>query len=87
MGVSVDSQEDSSRLVTRLELGFPLLSDPGRSAIAAFGVNDLEQEIALPAAFVVSAENAHVLWSYIGDNPRDRPTIEQIIEVVERQTP
>ena len=37
-GVSVDSSESHEKFINKYELPFPLLSDPGRELVVAYGV-------------------------------------------------
>ena len=83
MGISVDDQGKNAALADKLDLGgrVPLLADPQRSAIRAYGVEDTDNEISLPATIVIDAEGA-VRWIYVGDNPRDRPSVEEVLAAV-----
>jgi len=84
VGISADSQEAAAELAQRLELPFPLLSDPPREVISAFGVADRSNEIAVPAVFVVSRDG-EVLWRYVGESPPDIPALEQVLAVLQRE--
>lgn len=83
VGISADSRDESRELAGRLELPFPLLSDPQRQVIASYGVADRNSEIAVPAVFVISREK-QILWRYIGENPPDIPTLDQVVAVLEQ---
>ncbi len=81
--ISVDAPEVSAKLASELAadggpLGFPLLSDPSRAAVKAFGVHDAEHDIALPAVLILG-ERGEVAWKHVGDGILDRPEEDAII--------
>ena len=80
--ISADGPETSAEFAERLGLPFPLLPDPPRHVISAYGVEDRTNEIAVPAVFIVS-QDGMVRWSYIGENPADSPSIDAILAIVE----
>ncbi len=81
--ISVDPPEDSAALAQRLGLGFPLLSDPSASVIAAYGVQMKGQALAVPATFVIRQDRT-IAWKYIGEAVPDRPPVDVVREEARR---
>lgn len=81
--VSVDAIEDCRALADRLEVGFPLLADPGGATVRDYGVWHAEKEIALPAIVVVDAART-IRWKKVGSAIDDRPEEDEIVEAVDR---
>ena len=81
--ISVDDPADSRALAERLELPFPLLSDPEARVIAAYGVQMEGQMLAVPATFVVRPDRT-IAWRYVGDAVPDRPPLDVVRGEVER---
>ena len=81
--VSVDPIEVSQELATRLGLGFPILADPDGDVIRAFGVWHASRKIALPAVFVIDREGV-IRWRRVSSSVTDRPTEDEVLEVVGR---
>jgi peroxiredoxin len=81
--ISVDDPADSRALAEKLELPFPLLSDPEARVIAAYGVLMRDQVLAVPATFVVRPDRT-LAWQYVGDAVPDRPPVDVVHEEVER---
>lgn len=82
MGIVVDEVGVNERLRERLSLDFPLLSDPDLTAIRAYGVNDVGNDIALPATVVVKQDGT-VQWVYVGERPSDRPLLDDVLAVLD----
>jgi len=78
VAISVDGPEASRRLAERLRLGFPLLSDPEKRAIRAYGVEETKTiegyppGIARPAVFVID-RSGRVRFKHISRDYADRP--------------
>lgn len=79
--VSVDSVRRATQLAQETSATFPVLSDGDVDASVAFNV--FENGIALPSSFVIDKAGT-MRWSYIGQNPRDRPTIEMLLDRARR---
>ncbi len=85
-GISADPV-DETRAWQRDEppwdrVSFPLLSDPDKQVCRAYGVFDVEHDIALPAVVVVHGGDGTVRWTRVGDSMADRPTVDEVIEAV-----
>jgi len=86
VAISVDRVQDNSRVVEKLGLDFPILSDTKREAIAAYGVvhegGGIDGgAIARPAILLVGADGT-VLWRDITDNWRVRARPDTVLEAV-----
>lgn len=76
-GISVDPQPNNARLVGKLQLPFPLLSDPEGELARHFGLWDADEGVALPSVVVVD-QSAEVRYLYSGNDPADRPADDEI---------
>lgn len=74
----VDSPQTNAKLAQRLDVAFPILSDAELTAIRAFGIEDVGNDLALPATFVIDAAGT-IKMVYVGENVRDRPDIDAIL--------
>ncbi len=52
-------------------------------AIRAYGSEHVGKDISRPASFVI-APSGTVAYGYIGDNPVDRPTVDDLILEVQK---
>lgn len=82
VAISVDSPSTSRELARKAGYTFPLLSDPGLQAIAAYdlvhkGAGENGHDIARPAEFLVDAFGI-VRWVNLTDNYWVRARPEQI---------
>lgn len=59
-----------------------MLSDPDLKAIRAYGVEDVGNDISLPATVVVKQDGT-VHWVYVGDRPSDRPLLTDVFAVLD----
>lgn len=80
MAVSV-APADIQKMAAKSGATFPLYADPDRNAVKAWGVHDAENDIALPATFVVDAQGK-VAFRYMGESPADRPLLERVMEAL-----
>jgi thioredoxin-dependent peroxiredoxin len=82
LAVSVDPPEQSRRVVAKNNLPFPILADPQREVVRAYGVLHAGggpggADIALPAHFLID-QAGRVRWSFVSLRPPDRPELEQL---------
>lgn len=78
--VSVDEKDDSAAFASEEKIKMPLLSDPGRKIIAAYGVADKAKEIAVPSAFIIRKDKT-IAWRYVGEDMTDRPDARKLLEL------
>ena len=78
IGITSDSVEDVNKTRDKLGLNFELYSDPQLAVIAQWGVEDVGNNIARPAVFVVD-EGGMVKYRRIGKSPADHPTVDELI--------
>ena len=73
-------------LVERRGLTFPVLSDPNLQVIHDWGLFDHDDPkgrlIPHPTTIMIDQDGT-VRWSHVGTSSRERPTIDQILEVLE----
>jgi len=80
VAISADPRADSAELIQDDEISVPLLSDPELQVISAYGVAMKGEDIAVPAAFVISPQG-NITFSYIGESMADRPDGERLLRL------
>jgi peroxiredoxin len=88
LAISVDTPEQSAKVVRDAELPFPILSDPDRSAIKAYGVLHAGgapdgADIALPADVLIDREGT-VVWSHVASQVQNRPPPAEVLSQIAR---
>ena len=84
VGVTIDTPKQNSALIEKLDLPFPILSDPDRSgAIIPYGLADPDDErnIARPAVVLVAADGSET-FRRVSRDFADRPTEDEVLEQV-----
>src|SRR5215210_4728787 len=76
-GISVDPPENNARMVGKLLLPFPLLSDPRGELIKRYGLWDEEEGVAAPSILVVD-RSGEIRYLYTGSDFADRPGDEEV---------
>jgi peroxiredoxin len=84
--VSADTREKTAAFSHAVHAPFSMVSDPGLRTIKAWGVREEGKQIAAPCMFLVGRSGV-VLWRYLGKNMTDRPTLDHILGVIDRQKP
>ena len=80
LAISVQEPDIGQQVSELLDLQYPVLSDPGRLAVDAYGVYDLlGDSLATPSVFVIDTDGV-VMWVYVGESSGDRPSNEMILE-------
>lgn len=82
IAISVDDSDASMKLVQRLDLSFPLLSDPKLATIKEFGVEDTPNEISKPAAFLIDGDGT-ILFAKVGESARDRADLDYVLMILD----
>ena len=77
-GISVDPPSHNARLVGKLQLPFPLLSDPEGELARLFGLWDAEGGVALPSVVVVD-QSSEVRYLFRGTDFADRPSDDEVL--------
>ena len=77
VGISVDPPPNNARMVGKLQLPFPLLSDPEGELARLFGLWDADEGVAVPSIVVVD-QSAEVRYLYRGNDFADRPTDDEV---------
>lgn len=75
--MSVDPPDNSARMVGKLRLPFPLLSDPRGELIKRLGLWDAEEGVAIPSILVLD-RSGEIRYLYSGSDFADRPGDEEI---------
>lgn len=85
--VSVDSVQDSADFNQQWRFPFPLLSDPNLQVIDAYGARHPNghdgKDIARPTTLIIDS-NKIIRFKYIGKDPTDRPTDNEILFTLQR---
>lgn len=87
LAVSVDSPETNRKVVERLKLPFPIVSDNEAKAITQFGVlhhrgGRQGQDIAIPSQVLIGTDG-RVLWKHVSARIQDRLDPADVIAAVE----
>ena len=75
-GISVDPPSHNAKLVGKLQLPFPLLSDPEGELARLYGLWD-EEGVALPSVVIID-QSGEVRYLYKGNDLADRPADEEV---------
>ncbi|MBM3214409.1 redoxin domain-containing protein [Candidatus Poribacteria bacterium] len=88
IAIAVDSPSQNKKVMADHKLAYPVLSDPKRKAVVAYGVLDPESNpftnpgshanIARPATFVIDGGGV-IRWKHVGTSTSDRPSVATII--------
>ena len=82
--IDIDSPEQHAAMIEKLNLPFPMLSDPDRSlAIVPYGIADESdrRDIAVPTTVVIDPRGEEV-WRRMSRDAPDRPVEDDALEVV-----
>ena len=80
-GISVDPPDDNARLVGKLRLPFPLLSDPRGDLLKRLGLWDAREGVARPSVLVLD-RSGKVSYLYSGNDFADRPGDEEVLRAL-----
>ena len=78
----MDPPENNARMVEKLLLPFPLLSDPRGELIKHYGLWDEKDGVAAPSILVVD-RSAEIRYLYTGSDFADRPGDEEIFAALD----
>jgi peroxiredoxin len=81
-GISVDPPDNNARMVGKLLLPFPLLSDPRGDLIKRYGFWDEEEGVARPSIVVVD-RSREIRYFYSGSDFADRPGDAEVFAALE----
>jgi peroxiredoxin len=81
-GISVDPPPNNARMVGKLLLPFPLLSDPEGELARLYGLWNAEEGVAVPSVVVVD-QQGEVRYLYSGSDIADRPEDEELFAVLD----
>ena len=77
-GVSVDPPEYNARMVGKLLLPFPLLSDPRGELMKRLGLWDAQDGVAVPSVIAID-RSGEIRYHYTGSDLADRPDEEEVL--------
>ena len=84
--VSVDPLETSRKLVETLGLTFPVLGDTDVSVTRLYGIEEEAKDIARPVTYVIDREG-RVVYAHVGEAPRDRPLLDEVLAAIPAKDP
>lgn len=89
LAVSTDSPEEAARLRADLDLPFPVSSDAGARAAAAFGLLHEQggpggKDVALPAQVLLDRD-LKILWRHVARRIQDRPSPDDVLEAIRQR--
>jgi thioredoxin-dependent peroxiredoxin len=79
VAVTADPIADAQKAAVEMNLAYPILADPSRTAITTWGVLHPTEGIARPSMFLVNKEGK-IVWKYIGTDAADRPPIATVLK-------
>ena len=80
IALAVHSLAGAGHVAQVTEAPFPILADPDHAVAEAYGVyNLLGDGIATPSVFIID-RSGQIVWSYVGQNAADRPSVQTILE-------
>jgi peroxiredoxin len=82
-GISVDPPPNNVKMVGKLLLPFPLLSDPEGEVIRRYGLWNADEGVAVPSIVVID-QSAQVRYLYSGSDLVDRPGDEEIFATLDK---
>ena len=84
LAVSADTTFCHAEFAKARGFSFPLLSDVHRAAIRAYGVHDVDRNVAYRSTFVVDRDGV-LRWGQAGDREmvRDGREILRVLDVIE----
>ncbi len=81
-GISVDPPRNGAGMVGKLQLPFPLLSDPEGELARRCGLWNAEEGVAVPAIVVVD-QSGEVRYLYSGSDFADRPGDDEVLAALD----
>lgn len=79
LAIAVQDISGAQWMKTITGAGFPILADAEHRVAEAYGVFNLFGDgLAAPSVFVISRDGS-LVWHYIGRDPNDRPSPDEII--------
>ena len=80
--ISVDPPSNNARMVGKLQLPFPLLSDPEGEFARLCGLWNEEEGVAVPSVVVID-QSGEVRYLYSGSDIADRPRNEEVLAALD----
>lgn len=81
VGISVDPPSNNAAMVGKLQLPFPLLSDPEGELARHVDLWDAGENLAVPSVVLVD-QSGEVRYIYRGSDFADRPTDEEVFDAL-----
>ncbi len=82
VAVSVDGASDAGEMLEHVQAAYPVLADPSTQTAKDYGVYDLlDDGVSAPATFIID-KNGTIIWLHIGRDAGDRPTAEDLLQVL-----
>jgi peroxiredoxin len=81
-GISVDPPSNNAGMVGKLQLPFPLLSDPEGELARLYGLWNEKEGVAMPSIVVVD-QSGEVRYLYSGTDAADRPRDEEVLAALD----
>lgn len=82
LAISPDNREDLQKMADRFEVSYTFLSDKNLAVAERYGIRR-DEELPHPAVILID-QRGDVVWFYVGENYRQRPSASQLIQVMER---
>lgn len=82
LAISPDDTEDLQKMAGRFDVPYTFLSDKDLSVAASYGIRK-DESLPHPAVILID-KGGDVVWFYVGENYRQRPSAAQIEQVMRR---
>ena len=79
LAISVDDPEKNKELAAKLNIPFPLLSDPDHKVIDTYDILDSSNGKISRAAVFILDKKGIVRWTYVADDYKVRPPDEELL--------
>ena len=84
MAVSTDDLSEAEGIAEDIGIMFPILYDPEAVVVKEYGVhNPSDGGRARASTFIIDRDGI-IQWKYVGRNIGDRPSVQRVLEELER---
>ena len=82
LAISPDDRDDLQKMADRFDVPYTFLSDADLAVAERYGIRR-DESLPHPAVILINRQG-EVVWFYVGENYRQRPSASQIREVLDR---
>jgi peroxiredoxin len=86
VAISIDTPDESTPMVEKLGLTYPVLADVDLGVTRAFGVADEANGISWPAIFLIG-QDGRIAWRSLADSYKIRVGVDEILAAMPPRPP